>query len=118
MTVDAHPRLLLVLAATRSAQQQARRLGLDGVLENLVAEAFAEGRVTNTGAVRRNGAVVRAGVLSDEPVGESRYAWLAGDVRVEVRRTKSPTSRRKCWLPVAVEKVPPRTTTRRRNRWD
>lgn len=92
---DDHPRLPLVLSATRLAVRQASSLGVEGALENAVAAAIASGRLTG----RR--------VLSRErgTNGEARYAFIGDDLRVEVRSTRAPSGR-KAWVPMRVERVP------------
>jgi hypothetical protein len=89
--MSGHLRLPLVLCATRAALTQAERLLPAGVvLENAVAAAIARGEM--------RGGATRPG--SECPVVLHQYG-----VEVRVRRTRSASSGRKCWIPVGVTPV-------------
>lgn len=91
MSVDVHPRLPLVLAATRNASGQAALLLPGVILENAVTDAIARGEIAHD---RRRG---RAVVFLDER-----------DVLVSVRRIRSASSGRLAWQPFKVEAKPQR----------
>jgi hypothetical protein len=86
--VSDHPRRPLVLCATRSAIAEAERLLPVGVvLENLVSDAITRGDVR--GGATRDGA-------------ECAVELHEFGVEVRVRRTRSASSGRRAWIPVAV----------------
>jgi hypothetical protein len=84
VSAHAHPRMPLVLAASREAQEQAQRFGVRGCLENVVTVAIGAGNVHG-----------------DPGVGRTANVYLDGAV-VEVRRVRSRLSGRKAWVPIAV----------------
>ena len=90
MSRSDHPRRPLVLAATARAADEAQRLGFRGVLENAVQRAIEAGSVI--GGTNRDGGEIP--VLLHEHV-----------LAVRVRRTRSPLTGRRCWLPFSVERL-------------
>jgi hypothetical protein len=93
-----HPRKPLVLCGTRQAIEQAERmLPVGVVLENLVADAITRGDVI--GGASRDG-------------GECPVLLHEHRAEVRVRRTRSPLTGRKCWIPVEVRPLAgPRSAT-------
>lgn len=89
MSAEPHPRRALVLGASAKVVEQARRLGFHGVLENAVERAIAAGELHGA---RRHG--------DETPV----YLREHGVV-VVCRRTRSPLSGRRCWLPIACRRL-------------
>jgi hypothetical protein len=89
VTVDAHPRRPLVLAASRYALDQAARLLPAGVcLENVVEAAIIAGTLEIKGPPK---------------IGQTATVYVnAHKVAVEVRRTLSPMTNRKAWQPINV----------------
>ena len=92
--MSGHPRRPLVLAATARAVGEAERLGFEGVLENEIEAAFLRGNVV--GGTSRDGGEV--------PVLLHQYG-----LAVRVRRTRSPLTGRRCWLPFSVERLAARS---------
>jgi hypothetical protein len=91
MTRHDHPRLVLVLGASAKVLDQARRLGFTGVLENEVQAAIVAGQI------RRHGA---------RKVGDTTGVFLRDwGLLVIVKRTVSPLSGRKCWVPIECRRL-------------
>jgi hypothetical protein len=77
-----------VLCGTRRAVEQAERLlPIGAVLENLVADAITRGDMR--GGASRDG-------------GECPVLLYEHRAEVRVRRTRSPLTGRRCWIPVEV----------------
>jgi hypothetical protein len=82
--MSAHPRRPLVLTASPRALEQAQRLGVPGVLENLVEEAITAGRRLRW-------------------EGKTLHVVVADGVAVKVKRVRAPSSGRLAWKPLAVQ---------------
>jgi hypothetical protein len=94
MSRNDHPRRVLVLSASAKVCEQARRLGFHGVLENHVERAIASGDLG--GFARKTG---------DKADAFLRDAGLV----VKVKRTVSPLTGRKCWVPVECRRLEQRS---------